>query len=206
MNPKVITQPIAEPISLEEARGQCRVEAYGTPAAHPDDLMIEIYISAAREWVESYTGVAMCPQTLELSLDAFPASTDPEIEITRGPVRAITSVKYADESQVERTLSEDAYALDTFSDRIWLLPAAESEWPTAGAFANAVKIRYEAGYDIPGGSPQDNPLPRAAKVAMLLLVGHLYRNREATIERALAEVPLGVCSFLDGIRVRQGFA
>jgi len=205
MNPKVISAPIAEPVSLEEARGQCRVEAYGTPAAHPDDFMIEVYISAAREWVENYTGQAMCPQTLELALDEFP---EEEIEITRGPVRAITSVSYADENQVVQTLSQDAYALDTNSDRIWLLPAAETEWPTAGEFANAVKIRYEAGYDIPGGSPQDNPLPASAKAAMLLLIGHLYRNRESTVERALAEMPLGVRSFLDGspTKVRQGFA
>lgn len=205
MNPKIVVAPTTEPISLEVGRLQCRVEAYGTPASHPEDALIEIYITAAREWVENYTGQAMCPQTLEQALDAFP-SDGVEIEILRGPVRAITSVTYADEDQVVQTLSEDAYTLDTHSDRIWLLPAAGSEWPTAGEFANAVKIRYEAGYDIPGASPQDVPLPKASKVAMLLLVGHLYRNRESSVERALSEVPMGVRSFLDSTQVRQGFA
>lgn len=199
----VITEPVAEPVSLEEARLQCRVEAYGTPAAHPEDALIELFISAAREWVESYTGRALCPQTLELALDAFPAE---EIEIARGPVRAITSVIYVDENQVEQTLDSEAYTLDVYSDRIWLLPAAETEWPTAGEFANAVKVRYEAGFDLPSASPQTKPVPKAAKIAMLLLIGHLYRNRESTVERALNEVPMGVKSFLDGIRVRQGFA
>ena len=49
-------------------------------------------------------------------------------------------------------------------------------------------------------------LPRVAKVAMLLVIVHLYENRGLAVDRALSEVPFGPKSWLSQLRVRKGWA
>ena len=67
-------------------------------------------------------------------------------------------------------------------------------WPAITAATNAVKIRYLAGYDI--DSDGGEALPKMIRAAVLLVVGHLYANREASTEVALTHIPLGVESLL----------
>ncbi len=198
-----ITDPVSEPVSLELGRLQARVTAEGSPPTHPEDALIEIYIGAAREWAEDYTGLALATATLELQLDAFPEA---EIEITRGPVQSILSVTYIDDDEVEQTIDPTNYTLDESSDRIWLLPASGFTWPTAGDFSNAVRIRYFGGYNLAGESPTTKRLPKRATLAMLLVVGHLWENRSESIEKALLTIPMGAKVFLEGMKIRQGMA
>ncbi len=44
-------------------------------------------------------------------------------------------------------------------------------------------------------------VPEGIRAAILLLVGHLYENREASIDKALSEIPFGVKALLDMNRV-----
>lgn len=203
----VIAEPAVEPVSLVEARLQVRIDVDGgSPDDHPEDPLLAIYIGAAREWAEDWTGKELASKTLELQLDAFSS----EIEIPRGPVRSIISVKYIaeaeDGTQTEETVDPSNYVLDTSSDRIWLLAAEGFSWPDTADVVNAVKVRYEAGYDVAGESPPVYPLPKKAKLAMMLVIGHLYRNREEDVDKALTTIPMGARTFLQGIRIRQGMA
>jgi len=181
MGVKVITPPnLATLIATADLRAHCNALA-------ADDALLEGFRSAAHGHAEHYAGRSFGSQTLEVALDEFPSGA---IELPRGPVTSITSVKYIDEAGVEQTLSNTLYTLDDYGLQCWAVPAVDTEWPAIMEVANAVKVRYVAG-DLPG----------AVRSAMLLSVGHWYANREATAPTAVQELPLGVKSLLDTVKV-----
>lgn len=183
---KLITAPTEEPVTLAEAKLQCRVD--GTD----EDALLTALIKAARELAENQTGRALCTQTWELALDAFPAA---EIELPLPPVQSITSIKYLDASAVEQTLSADVYALDSYGSlRHWVLPAYGAAWPAALAAANAVKIRFVAGHGAAA-------VPQGIKQWMLLQIGHWYAVRESVnVGSSVNELPF-VGALLDPYRL-----
>ena len=151
--------------------------------------MVQALLAAAREYAEHYTQRSIGAQTLELALDSFPSSP-PGIELPLGAA-TLTSIKYVDTALVEQTISNTLYTLDDYSDKHWAIPA--SVWPTPADVANAVKVRYVT----------PAAIPAAGRAALLLLVSHLYQNREAVnVERGVvpAEVPFGVKALLDTFR------
>lgn len=202
MVPKIITPPTAEPITLEECRMHLRLVADGSPPEHEHDPMILSQLSAAREWAERFTGLSLAPQTLAIALDDFPCDA---LKLPRGPVAAVLSVTYVDEDGAPRTLDPSAYQLDTFSEPPRLLSASGIDWPSTSATAlNPVVIRYEAGYSLPGDSPQLTPLlPASIRAALLLILGDLYENAEDSTERKLEHIPRGAEALLRPFRVES---
>ena len=136
--------------------------------------------------------------------DAFPEGDD--IELPIGPVTQIDSITYVDEDEVVQTIETTAYTLDDTSKPQRVIPATDTEWPATAEVANAVRVRFRAGYSLPDESPVVIALPRVAKVAMLLVIVHLYENRGLAVDRALSEVPFGPKSWLSQLRVRKGWA
>lgn len=179
MGVKVIT-PAAQQIPTVDLRVHCRTGS-------DEDALLIAFLAAAVGHAEHYTGRSFGQQVLELALDEFP--TGP-IELTQGPVASITSVTYADEDGVTQTLSNTLYTLDDYGLQAWAVPAYDTEWPSTQAVANAVKVRYVVGN-----------LPAAVRAALLLTVGHLFENREASAPVALQELPMGVKALLDTVKV-----
>lgn len=163
----LITPPTVEPISLEEARMQCRITAGDTT----EDAVLGVYIQAARETAEHELGRALLQQTWELTLDAFPAG---EISLVRGRALAITSVKYLDPAGALQTLDSSAYTLDAATLPGWVLPAVGTSWPATASVVNAVRIRYTAGYGTAAAS-----VPAAVRQWLLVTVAAMYDQREA---------------------------
>lgn len=180
---KVITPPV-EPVTLAEARLQCRV----TDTA--EDSLLASYITAAREYCQHYTQRAIGSQTLEIALDGFP---DGAIELPMSPATAITSIKYIDTNGVEQTLAGSAYVLDDYSHLSWVIRAYGTEWPITQGVANALKLRYQAG---------TATVPGPIRAAMLLMIAHLFANREpVNIGNIISELPLGVKALLNTNRI-----
>lgn len=160
---KVITPPTVEPVSVAEAKLQAVI------GIADDDDLLEIMISAVREQGENLTSRSFAPQTLEIMLDEFPSW---EIELPKGPVTSITSVKYIDEDGVEQTLvSGTDYVGDTDSLIAKVQPIYQGEWPDTYQQPNAVRVRYEAGWTA-------STVPDAIKQWMLVRVASLYAQRE----------------------------
>lgn len=213
---KIITPPTSEQITLEQARLHLRIDAYNSPPEHADDQWILDNIPSAREWCEDFTGRALAPQTLELAIGRFPGTLDgygtllspgPTIQLPMSPVTGITSLTYLDSAGVTQTIAASNYALDSYSQPPRLYGAYGTSWPSTQSIQNAVVVRYTAGYSIPGDSPQDFPLPASIRSAMLLVLGHLYENRENSADVKMEEIPLGAQSLLGGRnRVELGFA
>lgn len=187
MSIKLITAPAAEPVILAEAKLHCRVDSAD------DDTLITALIVAARELAEQQTGRALVTQTWELALDAFPVS---EIELPLPPVQSIVSIKYLDSNGAEQTVPGADYGLDNYgSVRHLVILAAGVEWPATLVAANAVKVRFVAGY----GAAVD--VPGSIRQWMLLQIGNWYATRESVnIGNIVNEMPY-VGALLDPYRV-----
>jgi uncharacterized phiE125 gp8 family phage protein len=192
MSLKLITAPIAPPVTLAEMKAHLRVDMTD------DDTLISAMLVGATDVAEQHTGRAIMPQTWEITLDAFPDA----FEITRVPVQSITSLKYYDASGVQQTLSPSLYALDNADDfsAAYVVPAFGAEWPETREQINAVTLRYAAGY------ADATAVPEAIKSWIKLQVSAMYENREAEAYSARAVSTTVKMSFVDGLIARYRIA
>lgn len=168
---KLITPPASYPVSLEEAKAHLNVNV------DDHDSQIEIYRKAATEDAENFTGRAFIDQTWDYYLDAFPTG---EIKIPKPPMIGVLGVFYLDSAGAEQQFAESGYIVDATSELARITLVYGGTWPTAQAVANAVRIRFRAGY-LSDDSPQVANVPFAVKAAILLTIGTLYANRETIV-------------------------
>jgi len=165
---KLITPPATEPVSLAEVKTHLRVDITD------DDDLITALVVAAREYCEAFQNRAYITQTWELTLDEFPETP---LVIPKPPLQSVSSVKYIDYEGTETVFDAANYIVDTSSEPGRLTLAYGVTWPTVTLQRlNGVKITFTAGY---GDSASD--VPQTVKQAILLLVGHWYENREASL-------------------------
>ena len=137
MTTRLITEPTSEPVTLAEAKLHLRVDTID------DDARITELITSARQQAELILKRSLLPQTWEKTLDAFPSS---DIELLYPSVIAIESIKYQDLNNNQITLSAANYYLDKDSEPAWAILAYGYTWPATLGVANAVRVRYSAGY------------------------------------------------------------
>lgn len=177
---EVSTQPIKEPVSLEEAKTHLRV----TQDCTVDDEYILNLISAARRWAEMYQGRSFFQQTQKLYLNEFPFS-DVDIDIPMPPLASVTSITYVDTAGDTQTLSTDVYTVDTAKQPGRVYRAYNQSWPSTRRQRKAVTIEYVAGY----GTDTSN-VPAETRQAILIMIAHLFGMREMVITGTiLREVP-----------------
>ncbi len=179
----LVTGPASEPVSLSEVKAHCRI----TDSA--EDGLIASYILAARQHIETTCGLSLRQQTFDLFLDKFPDSDCP-IFLPRGPAVSITSVQYIDIAGATQTWSSANYQLDARRVPARLFPGFGLSYPSVRDIANAVTVRFVAGY-------ADTALPDTLRSALLLLVGHYYENREpVNVGNIVNMIPLSVEALL----------
>ena len=180
---RTVTAPTAEPLSLADARDHCHVDSFD------HDGMLSAYILAARSHVENICGMALCTQTLGMTMDEFPAFG--EIVLPRYPVQSVTSVQYLDTAGVLTTWATSEWQSDLNGPSPRIAPKSGKSWPTIGDAFASVQIQFIAGF----GAPHD--VPPLILQAIRLLVGHWFENREATSSGSLPrEIELGVNAML----------
>jgi uncharacterized phiE125 gp8 family phage protein len=170
----LVTGPTSEPITLAEARAQCSL-------AHTlDDARLAALILDAREWAQGYTRRAFHEQTLDYFLHDFPQ----EIRLPIGPVQSVTSISYyptSPTSPVGRlTLGAEYYDADLVSLVPTIYQSEGYEWPSTYERANAVVVRFVAGY------AAGHPDLLTARQAMLLHVEAHYDRDPASLELLMA--------------------
>lgn len=184
MSIKRITPPAVEPVSVAEVKESFGIDASDTTL----DAAITRYIVAAREYAETYMQRSIIEQTLELALDEFPE----EIELKNGPVSSIVSIQYIDSDGIEQALASSVYGLDNYGDRNWVIPAINEDWPSTYDAANAVKVRYVAGY---GAASSD--VPEKIRHAISMTAWHWIRERTQSADGvSLFMVPFAVDQLL----------
>ena len=184
----LVTAPAMEPVTLIEAKLHLRVDH------DTENTLINGYIELARLEVEKITRRALITQTWDLWMDAFP--DDDELKLPKPPLQSITSIKYYDVNNVEATMSSSDYFVDMKSTPGRVGLASGKSWPgTALRDLSGVVIRFVAGY----GS-LNTDVPRNQRLAMMLLIGHYYENREAS-SQSVFQLPMGVEALLSDDRV-----
>lgn len=187
---KIVTPPAREPVSLSEAKAHCRI--FGTD----DDGLISGYIIAARTKIERSYNLALMTQTWDMTLPGWP-DTCGHFLLGLSPVQSVTSVKYYDTSNVQQTLPAATYDFDGAQEPARLTLSFNYTWPITFNRLAPVAIRFVAGYgDQPGA------VPEPIRLAILLMVGHFYENREAVlVGQTAADLPLGVDALLSPYRL-----
>lgn len=183
---KVIERPDIGPVSLEDMKVHLRVD-------HDDeDTLIESLTMAAGQWVEQRTGRTLVETTLEVSFDSYPCGV--YLELPGPPIIDVVSFAHTDSDGESQTIAEDQYVLDASSDLVSrLIPAYNVSWPATRYQPSSLRVRYRAGYARAGSPDERDLIPASLLAAVKLLVGHLYKNREAvTSERQITEVPMTV--------------
>lgn len=165
MGYELITAPAVEPITLAEARAHLRA------TATDEDALIQAWIIAARRRAESITWRALCTQTWDWFLDAFPCSGE-ALEVPFPPLQSVTSISYVDDAGATQVLATSEYQVDSKAQPGRIAEAYSKTWPSTRVQMNAVTVRFVAGYGLA------DKVPWEIRAAMLLMVGHFYEHRE----------------------------
>lgn len=158
---------------------------------------VEGLIAAATSWIDGpsgWLGRAVGEQTLELADCGFGNDRLPY-----PPIVTVESITYLGSDGLDHEMAE--------GDFIQLLngsiaPLLGQSWPSVGDSPEAVRVRYVAGYPVTDADPSVSTVPAAITQAILLLIGHWYRNRETVVTGTIAtSLPLAVEALLSTYRV-----
>lgn len=177
----------ARAVDLTIAKAHLKVEH------DDDDEIIKAYLDAAIEDLDGpggYLGRALAPQTWDLTLDGFP-DDDVAIELPLPPLIEVEAVFYQASAGVETELDASAYVVAGVGDRVRagrVGLTATGTWPRTETLANAVRVRFRAGFIDPSDSPAAGAdLPPTIRAAIFLRLGDLYRNRGSSSVGDLVE-------------------
>lgn len=208
----LVTAPATEPISTATAKTHLRVDVAD------DDTLIDGLIEAARRTCEDYTGRALITQTWQLFLDDWPGATIDDwwdgtrqgpsnwltdvvkaVALPKPPLQSVTHIKTYDDNDVATTFSSGDYFVDTATEPGRIALRTSAAWPVPTRTANGIEIQFDAGYGNAGSN-----VPQDLLRGMLLLIGHLYENREqVVIGDTVNELPHGVRSLWQGKRIMR---
>lgn len=156
-----LTQPASEPVTLSEAKIHLRYDG------NDENDYITALISAARDYIENYTGRYFAQASFAIYIDSFPAGDAP-MDIAIPDVISIDELTYLDTDNAEQTITT-GLTLDSERRHI----RYSNTWP---ADAISVRVEVTAGRDN-SESPETTLLPSAIKQAILLVITDLYNNR-----------------------------
>lgn len=175
--PVIVTvEPASEPLTLTEAKAQCRVDG------SDEDTLLTNLIKAARQLVEQYTGTKLVSQTLVLRASSFLDLWSLPV----APLTSVTSISYLDTAGAEQTLSTDVYETVLIGLEPSIRRKINQSWPSIRESVNdAVRVTAVAGYAT---------VPEPIRHAMLLCISKWFDDRSA------GELPEGAHSLLANYR------
>jgi len=155
----VLVPPVAEPVSVEEAKRHLRLES------DAGDAYVASCVAAARDAAEARTGRALSIRTIRAVYDRAPERT---LSLPLSPLVSIAAAAVETAPGVWTDVDAEAYAVEAGEGARL---AATRPWPRPHAPVGGVRIDAEVGY-APGEAPDG--LLRA----VLLLFSHFYERRE----------------------------
>ena len=164
--PLILTAgPVAEPISLDDAKFHARVDG------NSEDLLIGSLLLAARLHIERSLDLALISQSWSLYLDQWPDA--PFVELPLAPLIGVDAVRLYSAADTFVTLDPALFITDAASRRPRLARRGNQSWPLPGCAINGIEIAFTVGY---GASTDDIPMP--IRQALRMLVAHWYEARE----------------------------
>lgn len=187
----IVTSATGDSVTLAEARDHLRI------STTEDGTLITNFITVATRRVESLTNRKLMPQTWKVYYDKWP--TGDSLEIPYPMLRSISStgVVYKDSNGDSTTFSSTAWNSDIVSMPGRLVLDYDADWPSVTLYNNnPISVEFQCGYTTAATVPEN------FKLAIKMLVGHYYENREASIVGPSASiVPEAVTSLLSNERI-----
>jgi len=179
-----VTAPTDRFITLAQAKQHLKVDT-----STAENTLIEALINTAHELAENYTRQLLGAQTWKLTIDELCGHY---IFIDKYPVISIDSIVYVDSSGIDQTVPTTDYQVDLLSNqtRIYFLNI-----PILFQYfiLNAITVNFTAGLI---------ECPSILKSAMLLMIGHLYENRQDVVTGTqVAEIPMTSRYLMDKIKI-----
>lgn len=169
----VVTPPVVEPVSREDAKQHIREDG------NEQDAVIDRFIRSAREQAEAYQNRAYLEQVLELVLERLP---DMPVHLPRPPLVSLEAVTLTDEDGVTTSVPVTDFIVDTDSEPGRIFFKKGRSWPAVNlSNGGFLRIRYKA------GAADVSKVPERVKLAMLMLIGHWYDNREAVLVGSISK-------------------
>ena len=174
-NYRLVTAPASEPLTLTEVKLYLRVDD-----TTENDLITSL-ITAARSLVEGHTWMPLISQTWAMQFDKSELN---ELiwNVNKAPLSSFSSVTYYDSNNNLQTLATTEYETDIYGSparfRLKNVPSVYDRM-------NALQLNFVCGYANAAAVPQ--PI----KQAMLMIIGHLYENRQDVITGTqVNEIPM----------------
>jgi uncharacterized phiE125 gp8 family phage protein len=192
---QITVQPASEPITTAQAKAHLRVDF------SDEDTLIDLYITAARQFCEHYTNRVFITQTWRQNEDCFSYP----IKLKVNPVVSLTSLKYYDTNDAQQTLTDTSanFQKDFNSDEAAIYEGTTNDFPSLSSnVINPIEIITVCGY----GAASD--VPEQIKQAIKIMVSHFYENREmvnvpiASMATA-TPIPTAVYTLLNPYRIKH---
>lgn len=191
----LVTAATAEPLTLDEAKKQVEIER----ADHYHDAYLTSLIKAARNRAEIETSRQIMTATWDLTLDKFPDGYK-HIKVPLPPLQSVTSVTYLDDDGDTQTFSSAAYKVITGREPGRIALRSGYAWYSTRNEEEVVTVRFVAGYTSAAN------VPDLLKIAMRMMIGHWFENREEVVVGNYATViPKGAEDILYSCRPGDGF-
>jgi uncharacterized phiE125 gp8 family phage protein len=173
---QLVADAVTKPVSLAEAKLACKVDEDDTS----EDDLFNIYISAATNFAEQYTGRDLINKSYIAYLDFFPnfnvtyVNNDigAFIQIQKSLLQSITSIQYYSDN-VLTTFNPSNYYKSFSNDYSNIYIVNGASWPSdADVRKQSVQITFVAGY----GASASN-VPNDFREAILQHIAQMYANR-----------------------------
>ena len=175
----LLSGPMSEPVTLDEARAHLRLDATD------EDNLLSAFLVAARVALEARTRRAFIMRSWRLILDAWPSGP---LYLPIAPVSAVTSVTI-NGVRGPRIIKTTEYETALAGDRPRL--ALLNAWPAPTRRIGGIHIDVTAGY----GAAGDVPAP--LRQAILMIAAHWFEHREpVSIGEHADELPLTVSALI----------
>lgn len=185
---ELVTGPATASLTLAEVKAQLRIDS------DDEDTLLTNLIHTAEAHVDGLgdLGRAMITQTWAQYENQAPGW----VRLHMTPVQSLTSVEYYDSDGTLQTATVSDFELWRDGDHMICKPKDGKQWPGADTRPDAIKITYVSGF---GDASSD--IPESIRQAMLMLIAHLYENREAVTEAKLMSTPMGYDMLMNNQRV-----
>ncbi len=180
--------PAIEPVTVAELRGHCNIDADILDV----DADLAFWIQAAREHAEEYLRITLIESTWEAKFADFPRCGDLRLVLPKGhPLIAVESLRYYDQTGTLQTLTGGTHFQTVEDTPPYLIPNYAQSWPSTNMAADAVTVRYRAGF-LGAGSPGDaSGVPAIIRQGIRMVAGAWFENRETMSDKEQFELAWG---------------
>lgn len=172
---ELVTPPQFEPVTLQQAKLQCRVW-------HDDEDMLlqDILIPGARDQCEQLLRRSIMLTTWRATMDGFPG-TRCAIALRWPNLQQVVSIEYRDTAQAWQTVAGGNYSvLGGLASEV--APNAGFSWPATSGERGSVRVTYKSGYGQGDEDTQQAAVPPSIRHWLLLRIATAYVHRQELLQ------------------------